>query len=102
MGMSVNGPNAPDADEYIGRTSPCKSAAVIANKVVTASRNQCSIAGEGNADVLLEELAEVLRTRYEITEVKWHRKPSASRPADPKALKELTEQVDSVIIAIGD
>ncbi len=55
-----------------------------------------------NADVLLEELAEVLRTRYEITEVKWHRKPSASRPADPKALKELTEQVDSVIIAIGD
>ena len=55
-----------------------------------------------NADVLLEELAEVLRTRYEITEVKWHRKPSASRPADPQALKELTEQVDSVIIAIGD
>ena len=55
-----------------------------------------------NADVLLEELAEILRTRYGIIEVKWHRKPSASRPADPKALKELTEQVDSVIIAIGD
>jgi hypothetical protein len=55
-----------------------------------------------NADVLLEELSEVLRTRYEITEIKWHRKPSASRPADPTALKELTEQVDSVIIAIGD
>ena len=55
-----------------------------------------------NADVLLEELAEVLRTRYEIAEVKWHRKPSASRPTDPAALKELTEQVDSVIIAIGD
>ena len=55
-----------------------------------------------NADVLLEELAEVLRNRYEITDVKWHRKPSASRPADPEALKELTGQVDSVIIAIGD
>ena len=55
-----------------------------------------------NADVLLEELAEVLRTRYEITEIKWHRKPSASRPADPTALKELVEQVDSVVIAIGD
>ena len=55
-----------------------------------------------NADILLEELAEVLRTRYEIAEVKWHRKPSASRPTDPAALKELTEQVDSVIIAIGD
>ena len=45
-----------------------------------------------NADVLLEELAEILRTRYEIAGVKWHRKPSASRPAAPEALKELVEQ----------
>ena len=55
-----------------------------------------------NADVLLEELAEILRTRYEIAGVKWHRKPSASRPADPEALKELVEQCDSVVVAIGD
>lgn len=55
-----------------------------------------------NADVLLEELAEVLRTRYEITEVHWLRKPSASKAADPAELKELTGKVDSVVIAIGD
>ncbi len=55
-----------------------------------------------NADVLLEELAETLRTRYEIAEVKWHRKPSASRPADPSAIKELAHDCDSVVIAIGD
>jgi len=55
-----------------------------------------------NADALLEELVEILRTRYEISEVKWHRKPSASRPADPEAIKELVENCDSVIIAIGD
>ena len=55
-----------------------------------------------NADVLLEELAEILRTRYEIATIKWHRKPSASRPADPDALKDLVEECDSVIIAIGD
>jgi hypothetical protein len=55
-----------------------------------------------NADVLLEELAEILRTRYEISDVKWHRKPSASRPADPAAIRELAEHCDSVIIAIGD
>ncbi len=55
-----------------------------------------------NADVLLEELADVLRTRYEIASIKWHRKPSASRPADPDALKELVAECDSVIIAIGD
>ena len=55
-----------------------------------------------NADVLLAELADLLRTRYEITDVKWHRKPSASRPADPAAIKDLSEQCDAVIIAIGD
>ena len=55
-----------------------------------------------NADALLEELVEILRTRYEISEVKWHRKPSASRPADPAAIRELVENCDSVIIAIGD
>ena len=55
-----------------------------------------------NADVLLEELSELLRTRYEIASVKWLRKPSASRPADPDALKDLVEESDSIIIAIGD
>ena len=55
-----------------------------------------------NADVLLEELVELLRTRYEISEVKWHRKPSASRPADPAAVRDLAEHCDWVIIAIGD
>ena len=55
-----------------------------------------------NADVLLEELAEVLRTRYEISQVRWHRKPSASRPADPTAIAELARECDSVVIAVGD
>lgn len=55
-----------------------------------------------NADVLLEELVEILRSRYEISEVRWHRKPSASRPADPATIRELAQQCDSVIIAIGD
>ena len=55
-----------------------------------------------NADVLLEELVELLRTRYEISDVKWHRKPSASKPADPAAIRELAETCDSVIVAVGD
>jgi hypothetical protein len=55
-----------------------------------------------NADVLLEELVEVLRTRYEIGEVQWHRKPSASRPSDPAAMQELAQHCDAVVIAIGD
>ena len=37
-----------------------------------------------NADVLLEELAEILRTRYEIASVKWHRKPRRLRRVLPR------------------
>ncbi len=55
-----------------------------------------------NADVLLEEIADLLTTRYEISNVQWHRKPSASRPADPQAIQELAHNCDAVIIAIGD
>jgi hypothetical protein len=55
-----------------------------------------------NADVLLEELVELLRTRYEISDVKWHRKPSASKPADPQVIREMAESCDSVIVAVGD
>ncbi len=55
-----------------------------------------------NADVLLEELVDLLRTRYEISDVQWHRKPSASKPAAPAAIRELAENCDSVIVAVGD
>ena len=55
-----------------------------------------------NADGLLAELSEILRTRYEIAGVQWHRKPSASRPADPAALAALAQDCDAVVIAIGD
>lgn len=55
-----------------------------------------------NADVLLEELADVLINRYEISNVIWHKKPSASRPADPKEINNLAAKCDSAIIAIGD
>ena len=55
-----------------------------------------------NADVLLQEIADLLTTRYEISSVQWHRKPSASRPADPQAIQQLAQECDAVIIAIGD
>mgnify|MGYP003312032611 FL=1 len=59
-------------------------------------------ASKRNADVLLQELAAVLRNRYEIADVKWQRKPSAARAADPAAIRELADTCDAVVIAIGD
>ena len=56
-----------------------------------------------NADVLLEELVELLRTRYEISDVKWHRKPSALQASRPGShFARLAESCDSVIVAVGD
>jgi hypothetical protein len=55
-----------------------------------------------NADVLLEEIASVLTEKYEVKNVSWLKKPSASKPADPVDLKSLTDASDAIIIAIGD
>ena len=53
------------------------------------------------AQVLLEEIADVLKERYGVASVNYHRKPSASKPVDTNALEEMTEDCDYVIIAIG-
>ena len=58
--------------------------------------------GKKNADVLLEEIAQVLGDRYEISNFRWHRKPSASRPADPVAIADLAEHCNAVVVGIGD
>tara|TARA_A100001037_G_scaffold305989_1_gene348472 strand:+ start:13968 stop:14267 length:300 start_codon:yes stop_codon:yes gene_type:complete len=55
-----------------------------------------------NADVLLEEIANVLTEKYEVKSISWLKKPSASKPADPKELESLANNSDAIIIAIGD
>ena len=55
-----------------------------------------------NGKELLEELAELLRTKYEATVGMYHRKPTASKPADPKAVREMARKCDYAIVAIGD
>jgi hypothetical protein len=54
-----------------------------------------------NAQELLEELTAVLRQRFGITHVVYHRKPSASKPAAPEVIQELAQTCDYVIVAIG-
>ena len=55
-----------------------------------------------NGKELLEELADLIKARYGVAEVKYHRKPSASKPADPQVVAELGKECDYVIVAIGD
>lgn len=55
-----------------------------------------------NAKELLEDLADLLKDRYAVSSVVYHRKPSASKPADPEILAALAGESDCVIVAIGD
>lgn len=54
-----------------------------------------------NALELLEELTALLRQRFGIAGVVYHRKPSASKPATPEVIQELAQTCDYVIVAIG-
>jgi hypothetical protein len=58
--------------------------------------------GKVNADRLLDLVREGLAARYRVREVIVRAKPSASRVADPEALRELAERCDAVVTAIGD
>lgn len=53
------------------------------------------------AQVLLEEIADVLKERHGVTSVNYHRKPSASKPVDPDVLQEMTKDCDYIVVAIG-
>ncbi len=53
------------------------------------------------AQVLLEEIADVLKERYGVASVNYHRKPSASKPVEPEILREMTKDCDYVVVAIG-
>jgi hypothetical protein len=54
-----------------------------------------------NAQELLEELTAVLRQRFGIAHVVYHRKPSASKPVAPEVMQELGQTCDYAIVAIG-
>ena len=55
-----------------------------------------------NGKQLLEELADLLKTRYGVKDVVYHRKPSQSRPAAPEVIARMAGECDYAIAAIGD
>ncbi len=55
-----------------------------------------------NAKELLEHLADLLKARYGVAEVMYHRKPSSSKPAEPDVVASMAERCDYAIVAIGD
>ncbi len=54
-----------------------------------------------NAKELLEAVEAVLRQRHGIHDVEYHRKPSASKPANPEVVEAMAKACDYVVVAIG-
>ena len=50
---------------------------------------------------MLEEIADVLNEKYGVSNVVYHRKPSASKPAEPDVITSMAEECDYVVVAIG-
>ena len=55
-----------------------------------------------NGDLLFERLEKLLRERYEIADVVYKRKPTASLPAEVRVLDELAGSVQAVIVGLAD
>ena len=55
-----------------------------------------------NAKEFLDELVLILDKRFGIQTLKYHRKPSASKPAVSEMIQELASECDYVIIGVGD
>ncbi len=55
-----------------------------------------------NGDLLFERLEKLLREKYEISDVIYRRKPTASIPATESVLDEMARSVQAVIVGLAD
>ena len=55
-----------------------------------------------NVKEFLEEITSLLSKRFGVTSINYHRKPSASKPADPDVISEMVKRCDYLIAGIGD
>ena len=55
-----------------------------------------------NGDALFSRLEELLRQKYEIADVSYGRKPTASIPASAEVLDQLVASADAVVVGLGD
>jgi len=55
-----------------------------------------------NGDLLFERLEKLLREKYEISDVVYKRKPTASLPATDEVIDELVASVQAVVVGLAD
>ena len=55
-----------------------------------------------NSDTVLKRVAEQLKNRFEIDEMVWFRKPTASLPITDDEVQKLVKKCDFVLAGVGD
>ena len=63
--------------------------------------DQIARGSKENAKALLDEIVAILGDRFGVADVRYHRKPSASKPAEPEVIQNLAASCDYAIVAIG-
>ncbi len=84
-------------------TQPIVPEFVSAPRLETLANKRIGLIDDAKdgARELLEEIADTLRENYGISDVVYHRKPSASKPADPGVIRDMAADCDYVVVAIG-
>jgi hypothetical protein len=95
--LTLFDPTAPRRETETGRSGANLALAGLAGKVVGFIDN-----AKPNFGLLADDLGELLMTKYGVARVIKRRKPSASVPAKPEVIEELTGECDVVIAGSGD
>ncbi len=57
---------------------------------------------KANSDKVLHELGEALKQKYDLADVKFYSKHSASLPTKPEVIQNILNEVDVLITGVGD
>jgi hypothetical protein len=87
----------PQNDAVLAESSLAPRLSGLQGKRVGLLDNSKSKAGK-----LLDAVAAILHAQYGFTDIVRHRKPSASKPADPEVINELSRTCDLVVVGVGD
>jgi hypothetical protein len=95
--LTLFDPTAPRRESDAGSSIAKPAITGLAGKVVGFIDN-----AKPNFGLLADDLGELLMSKYGVARVIKRRKPSASVPAKPEIIEELTGECDVIIAGSGD
>ena len=94
MSITVYNPSSKPAPEAL-KTAARKTS--LNGKVLGIIDNS-----KPNSDIILKRLAEKLNDRFNVKEIVWSKKPTASLPITNDEIQKLARKCDFVLAGVGD